>query len=326
MQNYRYMVSVIVLTYNPSLDKLKDTLISLLKQRDVNYEIIVADDGSKNNYFAEVKACLEKYNCENYVLVEAAKNTGTCENYMRGLKRASGKYIKAISPGDLLFEETTLCKWVSFMEEHKSKVSFGKVVYYNNEDGFKINKVKWQPQRRELYYPDNYKENAVIFNYICLLDPVVGSALLVENATLYYYLNLLIGKVMYSEDNMFRIMVFDKIHLDFFDETIILYEYGMGISTNSSNKWAKIIKQEIIATNRIIVGRLKKTSFYNLRMRVVLSLPFKSKIYTISKYILFPSLIYWQFVKKKNVHYSEGDESEIELCFNNIKSDDNTNE
>ena len=42
-------ISVVVLTYNPDLNDLKKTLRSIMLQDGVDFEIVIADDGSKNN-------------------------------------------------------------------------------------------------------------------------------------------------------------------------------------------------------------------------------------------------------------------------------------
>ena len=49
-------VSVVVLTYNPDLRGLKRTLRSVMLQTGVNFEIIIADDGSSDNLSEEIKA------------------------------------------------------------------------------------------------------------------------------------------------------------------------------------------------------------------------------------------------------------------------------
>ena len=48
-------VSVLVLTYNSNLDKLIDTVKSVIDQRGVSLEIVISDDGSKVKHFDELK-------------------------------------------------------------------------------------------------------------------------------------------------------------------------------------------------------------------------------------------------------------------------------
>ena len=44
------MISVIVLTYNAQWEKLSATLISIIFQNKIEPQIIIADDGSTNNF------------------------------------------------------------------------------------------------------------------------------------------------------------------------------------------------------------------------------------------------------------------------------------
>ena len=48
--------SVIVLNYHPDKDKLFATLRSILCQKDVSFEIILADDGSPDPLKPEIEA------------------------------------------------------------------------------------------------------------------------------------------------------------------------------------------------------------------------------------------------------------------------------
>ena len=43
-------VSVVILTYFPDKEKLLKTLKSVLLQKNVSYEILIADEGSDNFY------------------------------------------------------------------------------------------------------------------------------------------------------------------------------------------------------------------------------------------------------------------------------------
>ena len=44
-------VAVVICTYNPTWEKLKQTLNSCIIQQGLKVQIIVTDDGSNNNYF-----------------------------------------------------------------------------------------------------------------------------------------------------------------------------------------------------------------------------------------------------------------------------------
>ena len=43
-------ITVILCTYNPTIEELVITLDSIVNQRDVSFEIVISDDGSKDNH------------------------------------------------------------------------------------------------------------------------------------------------------------------------------------------------------------------------------------------------------------------------------------
>ena len=57
--NKRFMMrfSIILLTYNVDMDEVKLTLKSILEQKFTDYEIVVSDDGSKENHFPSPTLC-----------------------------------------------------------------------------------------------------------------------------------------------------------------------------------------------------------------------------------------------------------------------------
>lgn len=97
------LVSIIVVTYN-SAKYVLETLESAKIQTYKNIELIVSDDCSTD---ATVDLC-EKWiedNMDQFVrtkLVGSLKNTGVTSNCNRGLKEASGEWVKLIAGDDIL--------------------------------------------------------------------------------------------------------------------------------------------------------------------------------------------------------------------------------
>ena len=50
-------------------------------------------------------------------------------------------------------------------------------------------------------------------------------------------------------------MILDGIELNYYNENVIWYEYGSGISTSRENKWSKLLFNELMAVNEIIMDR-----------------------------------------------------------------------
>ena len=51
-----FSVSVILCTYNPDWRKLKATLLSAAMQENIDFEIVLTDDGSGEDHFREAAA------------------------------------------------------------------------------------------------------------------------------------------------------------------------------------------------------------------------------------------------------------------------------
>ncbi len=124
-------VTVIVASYNPIWEKLRRTLCSIILQKDIHIEIIVVDDGSEDNLFIKIRNFFYEYNFKEYILMDSDINQGTCINIYRGAKAAKGKYLKCISPGDYLYEETTLKQMYEYAEKNNADVCFGEAIYYS---------------------------------------------------------------------------------------------------------------------------------------------------------------------------------------------------
>lgn len=97
------LVSIVVITYNSSKFVL-DTLESCAAQSYHNLELIISDDCSTDE---TVNLCKDwiRLNSENFIsikLIEASKNTGIPANCNRGVKAASGEWIKLVAGDDVL--------------------------------------------------------------------------------------------------------------------------------------------------------------------------------------------------------------------------------
>lgn len=84
-------ISIIVPSFNEQ-DNIK-LLFEHIKTsfKDVNFEVIFIDDGSKDNTFAEIKQLLNKKN--NIIAVRFSRNFGKESAIYAGLERARGEYI-----------------------------------------------------------------------------------------------------------------------------------------------------------------------------------------------------------------------------------------
>lgn len=118
------VVSVVVITYNSSAYVL-ETLESIKAQTYQHIELIVSDDGSKD----ETVAVCEKWLLENknrFVdakVITTPKNTGTPSNCNRGINESAGTWVKIIAGDDVLcIDYIELC--LEYISNSKNTMEF----------------------------------------------------------------------------------------------------------------------------------------------------------------------------------------------------------
>lgn len=299
-------VTVVVVTYNPSWEKLKRTLCSILMQKNIKLEIIVADDGSVINYFEDIKKIFSKYYFEEYTLLPSSENKGTCENFYRATILARGEFVKGISPGDYLYDENTLADFYRFSRANVIDVCFGDVIYYSDDNrGFVCYKTLSHPKNMKIYNikyrGEKQREKALRLNYLVMNDFVCGAATFVRTEIYVKYLKRIVGKVKYAEDNIFRLMVLDGIYLYYYHRKIIWYEFGTGISTQNSKKWLGLLKKDVNTTNEIMFQTKMATDFFCYRYKFFLQLGAKKII----KFLIFPEAFFYKMYRHIFPSYTE---------------------
>ena len=121
-------VSIVVLTYNPNPEKLRKTLEAAVSQRGVSVEIIVSDDGSAKKDFGFLPEFFAQRGFADYKVIENPENKGTVYNCYSGVCAASGEYVFLTSPGDILFDENTMCRFYEFSAARNAQLCFGNAV------------------------------------------------------------------------------------------------------------------------------------------------------------------------------------------------------
>ncbi len=245
-----YDVSTLVLTYHPDMEKLFQTLQSALLQEDIRQQIVVADDGTPNDFFPQVRSFLDDRGFHDYVLVKLPENGGTVRNLQNGLLSCEGSYVKLISPGDYLSGPHILADWIGFMQEKDLAMSGADAIYYytDTEGHPKAVVSKANPQRVGL------TGNALRDNYLLYDDLFLGAAVLCKTHVLQRYVDEIAGKVIYAEDNCLRLMLYNGEAAGFWHTDAVLYETGIGVSTGGSDKWTKRLQADWDATNTILAA------------------------------------------------------------------------
>ncbi len=318
----KYSVAVTVGTYNPIWKKLEATLRSILQQKNVNFQIIISDDGSKYNCFNEAKELFKKYGFSDYIMVAAKRNEGTVSQVYHGLKATNSDYVKPLSPGDLLYNEYTLARWLEFMHATQADITFGDAVFYN----LKNKKLNIIPHVHNPMNMAVYQKNAsyydLIINYTLFGDGISGASIFARRDVLFRYMKLLLGKVIYAEDFFIRLAILEKKQLFYYPQSVIWYEYADGgISTSGKEKWINLLRKDDLAMDEICLSNWSSedsTAIHYFNMAVENKRqPNKSFVHKFYGYICNPRVAYWRIHRKLFKTYSptKVDNQFFKKCF-----------
>lgn len=228
--------SVIILTYNSDLDKVLLTIKSVVNQNFSDYEIIVTDDGSAVDHFEEIAKYFIKVGFENYLFNKNEKNLGNVGNSIIALEKANGKYIKELGVGDLLYDRNTLRKIYDYAELHKTKFAFGKMQsYYTLRNGTVVKHNYSAPRNINEYRKKDKNKKKLLRNVLLYRDWLSSAATFMDREYIKRLRICLSNEAhdKYCDDLAVALILLHNEDIDFFNEYVIWYEYGNGISTNS---------------------------------------------------------------------------------------------
>lgn len=127
--------------------------------------------------------------------------------------------------------------------------------------------------------------------------------MLVKRAIAYSYLEFIVGKVIYAEDNIYRLMLYKNKSTSWFSFNPVLYEFGNGISTNESDVWSKRIHSDWNAANDILRSWIIKgtQTHFDKKLLAVMDHSFNPDLKNkIKMCFLNPEIIPYRFLTKIN--------------------------
>lgn len=257
----KIQVSVIVATFNPDIDKLELTINSVLKQKDIEYEIIICDDGSLVDYSKELQQIFCKNAFTNYKLINSNTNNGTVINCYNGIKESSGEYVYLISPGDYLYEKTTLFDMYSFALIKNADIVFGDALFYSNIDGIINTEIKGL--NAPFFIKPFLSKNGVIHyqDFFNCGNYILGATILRKQEIALKYLGEFVGISKYVEDYSSNgSAILDEKSIYYFNNYVVWYESSTGISNQKSDKWQKLINSDYEAIDSHFQKKFKNNS------------------------------------------------------------------
>ena len=120
---YKPILSVIIPSYNVA-QFLNNTVFSIMDQKNANkIEILIVNDGSKDNTAEIAKKLVKKYTFNGHELVKLIdkENGGHGSTINIGIQKAKGKYVKIID-GDDTVDSEQFAKLIDILEKEDSDI------------------------------------------------------------------------------------------------------------------------------------------------------------------------------------------------------------
>lgn len=106
-------VSVLMPVYNTQEDYLREAIESILNQTFNDFELIICDDGSKNNAIEVIHS----YQDKRIRLIQNEQNLGLCATRNKLMQEATGEYV-AWADSDDISVDTRFEKQVAFLDSN----------------------------------------------------------------------------------------------------------------------------------------------------------------------------------------------------------------
>ena len=128
-------ISIITLTYKNYFN-IFNTIKSVLEQDYSDIEYIIADDGSGNFPYDDIRDYINNNNHNNikYKIIVNETNQGTVKNFNNAINNSIGDYIFPLSCNDVFIEKDTVTKIAKVFEKTSCKmVITSRVKYVRNK-------------------------------------------------------------------------------------------------------------------------------------------------------------------------------------------------
>ena len=284
-------LSIIIPAYNCEKSIL-ELLNTIVFEAEISYEVIIIDDGSRDNTLALVKEYC--FNKDNYLIYHKT-NEGAPKARNKGLDLAKGEYIYFCDSDDLIRDATILEKMIDLAEQKDFDIVIADLVSMNSDGD--LTKHKGIPNRLEVLKQNKY--------YFC--DPIPGTKL--YRRSFLCHNNLRFADVKIGQDlNFYLKSVALTNNIGYLNECIYIYRCSLsGISRTYKLENLLQIKSAIAEAEKYC--RLKGVFDTNLK-----------KIFT---YVRLTNYV-WQLKKKSHIKKNDYETLKNEL-FSEIKLRGNLN-
>jgi glycosyltransferase involved in cell wall biosynthesis len=162
------LVSIVVISYNQA-KYIKENLDSLKAQTYPNWELIVADDASKDGSIEEFKDWLKDNNVNAKKLFHT-KNTGLATVLNEAIEMCNGKYVKFIAADDYLHPEC-LEKSVNALEEKGEEYGMVFTDFHLVNDGGESVHFNINYENKDYFNEDYSLKDSQLVKNNCIIAP-----------------------------------------------------------------------------------------------------------------------------------------------------------
>jgi glycosyltransferase involved in cell wall biosynthesis len=255
--------SIIIPVYNVEAYLTKG-VESVLQQTFTDFELLLVDDGSKDN---SLQLCYEWQKKDQRVTVIAKENGGASDARNVGIRAAKGDYIMFLDSDDYWDDDLALQKIVNCIQSKPSvelllfhwknwNLKNNQMIVFSNQ--YDINTIREGHREtviKSLFNTDLFPSSAVI--------TVTKRTFLLENS-------LFFVKGIKAEDVDWTLQLFDKAHhflaLNLNCYVVLLHREGSVTSTADGksidsvlyilDKWTPVFLNKVTEINRLLLGHL----------------------------------------------------------------------
>lgn len=227
------LLTVLIAQYRPDAAALRRTLASLALQDTRDFAVLLADDASPQDYFAESTAYLAAQGITAVGTARLAQNGGTVRNVLNGAQQAATRWVLTLSPGDYLYDAGTLSWWLGRLRADAPRVAFARQAYYTPQPA-PTPAPGETPFDRTPYDPAHYDAARIRRNLLLFDDGISGCGMVYERALLIQALQAMAGHVRLAEDFAVRLFAVQGVPIRRYDRLTSWYEYGGGVSTDAA--------------------------------------------------------------------------------------------
>lgn len=153
-------VSVVMGIYNCE-KTLKESLDSLLNQTYESFEIILCEDGSKDNTLKIAKDYVKNYP-QKIRLIQNTTNKGLAYSLNRCIEISKGDYIARMDADDISYKNR-LEKQMGYLKSHPEYALVGSQVFLFNDDGiWGVRKTKKHPLKKDFLFGSQFIHPTII--------------------------------------------------------------------------------------------------------------------------------------------------------------------